>query len=117
MEENNFIRGDSYVIEFTLSDENNENIELDSIDTLILTARIYPDSSILFSKNKKDFKLENKVYVVEILPQDTQELIIDKFYYDIEITLIDGTRSSYLGIIDLEKDITTHTSGGVSDEN
>lgn len=117
MEENNFIRGDSYVIEFTLSDENNENIELDSIDTLILTARIYPDSSILFSKNKKDFKLENKVYVVEIFPQDTQELIIDKFYYDIEITLIDGTRSSYLGIIDLEKDITTHTSGGVSDEN
>lgn len=111
------IRGDSCVIEFSLTDEENKSIELNDIDTLILSARNYPDSALLFVKNKKDFSLEDGIYSVEILPEDTQELMTEEIYYDIEVTLLDGTRNTKLGIISLRKDITTHKAGGVKNEN
>lgn len=115
--EEELIRGDSAVIEFELTDDNDENIPLSDIDTLILTARPYPDCEELFTKEKSDFALEDKTYSVEILPKDTEELNLKKFYFDIEITLKDGTRSTLLGEINLEKDITTHKSGGADNEN
>ena len=115
--EDELIRGDSAVIEFELTDDENKIIPLENIDTLILTARTYPDSEELFSKDTGDFLFENDIYSVEILPEDTQELNITKFYFDIEITLTDGTRRTILGKLDLEKDITTHKSGGVDNEN
>ena len=115
--EEELIRGDSAVIEFELTDDNDEVIPLSDIDTLILTARIHPDCEILFTKNKENFNLENDIYSVEILPKDTQELDFNKFYFDVEITLTDGTRGTLLGRIELIKDITTHKSGGVDNEN
>ena len=111
--EEELIRGDSAVIEFSIE----EDITLDDIETLILTARVHPDCEELFTKNKKDFTLENNIYSVEILPEDTQELNLKKFYFDIEITLKDGTRGTLLGKINLEKDITTHKSGGADNED
>lgn len=111
--EEELIRGDSAIIEFTIK----EDITLEDIETLILTARIFPDSQILFSKNKADFTLEEHTFSVEIFPEDTQELNIKKIYFDIELTLKDGTRSTLLGEINLVTDITTHTSGGVDNEN
>ena len=116
--EEELIRGDSAIIEFELTDNNDKNISLEDIDTLILTARIYPDKQILFTKEKEDFKVENDIYYVELFPEDTQELSIDKFFFDVEVTLKNnGGRGSFLGILKLKKDMTTHKSGGVDNEN
>ena len=114
--EDELIRGDSVVIEFELTDDNDDVIPLSDIDTLILTARAYADGNILFSKIKEDFKNEGNNYSVEILPEDTQELSLKEFVYDIEITLTDGTRGTLLGKIELKKDVTTHKAGD-TDEN
>lgn len=111
--EETMIRGDSVIIEFSIE----EDITMNDIDTLILTARKYPDEEILFTKNKDNFILDNKICSVELLPEDTQELTFDKIFLDIEITLIDGTRKTLLAVINLEKDMTTHNSGGVVNEN
>ncbi len=110
--ESNLIRGDSVVIEFSLS----EDITLSDIDTLILTARDWDDGNILFTKSKKDFVVNENNYSIEILPVDTQELTLREFVYDIEITLNDGTRGTLLGKINLIKDRTTHKVGD-TDEN
>lgn len=115
--EEELIRGDSAVIEFSLTDDDGQAIPMSMIDTLILTARIHPDCEVLFTKNKEDFILENDIYSVEILPEDTQDLNMKKFYFDVEITLTDGTRGTLLGRIELIKDITTHKSGGADNEN
>lgn len=116
--EEELIRGDSAVIEFSLTDDDGQVIPMSMIDTLILTARIHPDCDILFTKNKEDFTLENDIYSVEILPEDTQELNLKKFHFDVEITLIDGTRGTLLGKLELIKDITTHNkSGGADNED
>ncbi len=113
--ENNLIRGDSCVIEFTISDEQGKHINIEDIDTLYLTARKVADSKILFSKKKEDFNLENNVYTVEILPTDTEEFKITEFEFDIEITLLDGTRQSKTGKINLDYDFTTHKGGAVNE--
>lgn len=114
--EDELIRGDSAVIEFSLSDIDGKDVLLSDIDTLILTARAYNDGDVLFEKTKEDFKNEGNNYSVEILPIDTQELTLREFVYDIEITLNDGTRGTLLGKINLIKDRTTHKVGD-TDEN
>lgn len=113
--EDELIRGDSAVIEFSLSDIDGKNVLLSDIDTLILTARAYANGNILFSKTKEDFKNEGNNYSVEILPEDTQELSLKEFIYDIEITLTDGTRGTLLGKINLKRDVTTHKAGGTNE--
>lgn len=114
--ENDLIRGDSCIIEFTISDEEKNYIDIQDIDMLYLTARKVADSKILFSKKKEDFNLENDIYTVEILPTDTEEFKITEFEFDIEVTLFDGTRQTKKGKINLDFDFTTH-KGGVVNEN
>lgn len=111
MQEIKLIRGDSAIIEFSIEEE----IDWDSIQTLILTAKPYPSGNILFQKNKEDFTKEENIYSVELLPEDTQELTCSNFVFDIEITLNDRTRGTLLGKISLEKDITTHTVGDIDE--
>ena len=111
--EDELIRGDSLVIDVEIEEE----ITMDDIDTLTLTARPYADGEVLFAKSKDDFSIENKVISVEILPKDTQELIHQKFGFDIEIVLKDGTTRSVLGLIKLVRDYTTHKKGSDDIEN
>ena len=107
------IRGDSFVIEI----ETEEDITMNDIDTLTLTARPYTDAEVLFEKNKDDFNIENNIISVEILPEDTQELIYKSFGFDIEIVLKDKTTKTVLGRINLVKDYTTHKKGSDNSEN
>ena len=111
--EDELIRGDSLMIEIEIEEE----ITMNDIDALTLTARPYVDGEILFDKNKEDFKIENNIISVDILPEDTQELIYRKFEFDVEIVLKDGTTRSVLGLINLIRDYTTHKKGSDDSEN
>lgn len=71
----------------------------------------------MFDKSKDNFKIENNIISVEILPEDTQELSCRKFEFDVEIVLKDGTTRSVLGLINLIRDYTTHKKGSDDSEN
>lgn len=103
------IRGDSCLLEFSIE----EDVSMEDIKTVTLTARTYAEGTILFTKNKEDFTLENKVFSVEIKPEDTQELKTKKIGFDIEIVLNDGTTASIIDTFELVPDYTHHRS----DEN
>lgn len=103
------IRGDSCIIEFSIE----EDISIEDIEAITLTARTYAEGTILFTKNKEDFTLEDKVFSVEIKAEDTQELKTKKFGFDIEIVLNDGTTASIIDTFELVADYTHHRS----DEN
>lgn len=104
------IRGDSKVLVFSILDDNNKLIELELIDTLILTAREKPSerSRVLFTKNKEDFSIVDGEYNVDLLPEDTEQLKLNEFGFDIEVTLKDGTRQSKIYKMKLKKDYSIH---------
>lgn len=110
MEILNIIRGDTYVLEFPINDEDKNPIKIDDIKTLLLTARELPNkkSPVLFSKTKEDFSIVDDMYNVTIEPTDTEQLDIVTFYFDIEATLFDGTRGTIIRRVDLTKDYTIH---------
>ena len=104
------IRGDSEVLVFSILDDDDKIIGLELIDTLILTARETPSekSRVLFTKNKEDFSIVDGEYNVELLPTDTEQLKLNKFNFDIEVTLKDGTRKTSINQVKLTKDYTIH---------
>lgn len=110
MNEIELIRGDTLTLVFPLTDDDGNTIGMDEIETLFLTARQYPnkESTILFSKEKKDFSFIDNLYEVEILPTETETMLLKKFYFDIEVTLTDGTRKTKIVEVNLEKDYTIH---------
>ena len=110
MKEIGMIRGDTLIVVFPLLDDDDKAITMDDIETLFLTARRFPrkESAVLFSKEKKDFSIVDGLYEVEILPTDTETMSLTNFFFDIEVTLKDGTRKSAVCQIDLEKDYTIH---------
>lgn len=115
MKEIEMIRGDTLVVVFPLLDDDNKLIAMDDIETLFLTARRFPrkESAVLFSKEKKDFTIVDDLYEVEILPTDTETMLLTNFFFDVEVTLKDGIRKSAVCQIDLEKDYTIHGGDNV----
>ena len=112
MNEIEFVRGDTPKLSFPIINKSGEVIPMENIDTLILTCRRNPDKSykILFEKNKGDFTFEDNKYKVKLKAEDTQELTYSNntFYFDIEVTLTNGTRKTKLFELNLEKDCTIH---------
>lgn len=110
MKDIELIRGDTLTLVFPLTDDDGNTIGMDEIETFFLTARQYPnkESTILFSKEKKDFSFVDNLYEVEILPTETETMLLKKFYFDIEVTLIDGTRKTKIVEVNLVKDYTIH---------
>lgn len=111
------IRGDTATISVTITNKNGDTIEFEDIDTLILTCRKMPSKSneVLFKKTKEDFRFEDNKYKVDLKAEDTEQLKLDKpAYFDIEVTLKNGTRKSRIYEMSIIKDYTIH--GGDSNE-
>lgn len=112
----NIIRGDTLTIAVPIMDKNKKPIDISDITELYLTCRVAPekDSTIIFQKEKSDFRFENNKYKVDILPEDTQELNFEgkskKYHFDIEVT-VEGMRKSKIDYLTVEKDYTIHTGG------
>ena len=113
MEEIKIIRGDTATLAFPITNKTGQGILLSDIDTLILTCR-NKYYEMLFNKNKEDFRFEDNKCKVDLNPEDTEQInCSNPIYFDIEVTLKNGTRKSKLCELKLMKDYTTH--GG--DEN
>ena len=111
-----FIRGDSATLTFAIRDEDKNLIALEDIETLYLTARKFPNESspILFKKSKEDFSIVDDKYQVDIVPTDTEQLFLNNFSFDIEVSLKNGIRKSAIYQVSMNKDYTIH---GGNDEN
>lgn len=109
-----FIRGDSVVLKFPIKDSNGNLIEMSDIADIILTCRKKPGKKyeVLFSKEKKDFRLEDGMYKVDLKAEDTENLnCTGTLTYDIEVTLKDGTRKSKIDELTLIEDVSIHGGG------
>ena len=105
-----FIRGDTVPLAFKINDDVGNLIALEEVDTLILTARQFPsaESRVLFIKNKEDFSIVDGEYRVTLQPKDTENLTIEKFQFDVEVTLTNGTRKTYIHQVKMDRDYTIH---------
>lgn len=110
MNEIELIRGDTLTLVFPLTDDEGNVIPIEDIETLFLTARQNPnkESRVLFSKEIKDFSLVDELYEVDLLSTDTETMLLKNFYFDIEVTLKDGTRQTAIYQVNLVKDYTIH---------
>lgn len=105
-----FVRGDTCLFKFKITNEQGQTIKKEDIESLILTCRA--DSSdllpILFRKNIDDFELEDNYYHCAFKPTDTQNLEYRQYYYDIEVTLKNGYRKTLFSSFTLSEECTIH---------
>lgn len=115
MEDVEIIRGDTATLAFPMNNKSGETIQLTDIETLIMTCR-NKCYDILFSKETEDFRFEDGKYKVDLKAEDTEQSnFTNPLYFDIEVTLKNGTRKSRIYELNLVKDYTVH--GGDNNGN
>lgn len=108
-------RGDTnYLYKFRIKDKNENDINLTENDKLYFTLKSqYEDTALI--KKKKDNGIilgEDGYYHIILQPEDTEELEIDTYKYDIELDLYQSISDTYFvktileGKIKLTEDIT-----------
>lgn len=114
-----FVRGDTMPFQFKITNLNGDSINIEEIDTMILTCRKYniKSSPILFQKHKEDFTFEEESYHATIEPKDTENLDYGTYNYDIEVTLKDGYRKTAKGSFTITEEDTIHDSEVIMNDN
>lgn len=110
-----FKRGDTFPFKVKLSPTNDEIITIDDISTIFVTCKNGQglDARVLFQKEKKDVELDENGYLhIVFKPEDTENLSLGIYDFDVEVTLVSGFRKSKVGSINLEYDVTTEHKEG-----
>ena len=111
-----FVRGDTFAFKFLLTMQDKTPVQKENIDTLFITCRKYADkqSPIIFKKTLEDVEIDTEGYChAKFNPEDTQELIYDTYFFDVEITTKGGFRKTKLFKFEITKETTIH-GGDVS---
>lgn len=105
-----FVRGDTCLFKFKITNTQGQTIKKEDIESLILTCRADSSSTlpILFQKNIDDFELKDDYYHCAFKPTDTQNLKYKKYYFDIEVTLKGGYRKTLFSSFTLTEECTIH---------
>lgn len=110
-----FIRGDSCPLKFQIHDLEGASVLKEGLGSLFLTCRKSnnKNSKIIFQKDIDDFDYENEsqFYLVNIEPEDTQELPYDTYNFDIQATFSDGEVQTLKGEFTLTDEDTIHEGG------
>lgn len=112
---NEFIRGDSFLFKTQITYTDGTPIKIEDIETLFVTCKEQPTeySPIIFQKRLEDVTIDSEGYChVVFEPKDTETLLYQKYYFDIEITLKSGYRKTMLDSFKLTKETTNHDDGG-----
>ena len=99
-------RGDSYGFNFEITDENDQEVELDAA---YFSCKENPDDeSCVFQKSIGHgiTKLNDGGYYVKIEPDDTKDLNLFKFYYDLQIEIDDDVHTPLKGRLNITWDVT-----------
>lgn len=99
------IRGDTATLSFSIVNKNGDTIKIEDIETLFLTCKKFP-----IKKKKEDFRFEDDKYKVDLKAEDTEQLnnLTSPAFFDIEVTLKNGTRKSRIYEMKIIKDYTLH---------
>ena len=107
-----FIRGDSYLFKVKVKHkENNIPLQQNDVDTIFVTFKetTSKSSTPLFIKELTDMSIDEQGYIhVAFNPSDTESLNYGTYYFDIEITLINGYRKTNTYQVTLTDETTSH---------
>ena len=107
-----FIRGDSYLFKVWIGYKNdNIPVSESDIDTLFITFKnnTLKNGSILFQKQLSDVTIDEDGYChVAFNPSDTENLNYGTYYFDIEITLLNGYRKTEIYQVSITDETTNH---------
>lgn len=112
-----FVRGDTFAFKFLLTMQDKTPVQKENIDTLFITCRkcANKQSPIIFKKTLEDVEIDAEGYChAKFNPEDTQELIYDTYFFDVEITTKGGFRKTKLVQFEITKETTIHESGGTN---
>lgn len=107
-----FKRGDSYLLNaFKIQDKEEKDLILEENDNIYFTLKPMEEDTPLVKKSiGNGIELgEDGFYHLPMLPEDTQDLVADRYRYDIELDLNLETlfvRTIIEGTIDLTQDVT-----------
>ena len=84
------IRGDSESITVTLADTDGNTLDFEEGDTIFFTVKeSVHTAKIIFQNIVVEF--DNGEAIIEILPEDTNQLRPKEYVYDIQLTRADGS--------------------------
>lgn len=100
------VRGDtlSFGIEYSFDDETTQDL-----DTCYFSCKQnMDDEEYIFQKslNNGISKVDNGKYRVRVAPEDTENVDIGNYYYDLEIGLNNDIFTIIKGVLSIESDIT-----------
>lgn len=108
-----FKRGDTFL--FCIPIEASKPITIDEISTLYCTCRKFPEenSPIIFQKELKDMRIDEEGVHIKINPEDTENAEYGTYYFDVELTLKEGYRNTYTGLLKLLDETSIHKEGNI----
>lgn len=100
------VRGDtlSFGIEYSFDDES-----VQDLDTCYFSCKQNADDEeYIFQKSLNDgiSKVDDGKYRVRVAPEDTENVEVGNYYYDLEIGLNDDIFTIIKGVLSIESDIT-----------
>ena len=108
MEKLEIIKGDTLPLKLTLKDGEGHAINVADIRSIYCTFKKRPFSDVIFQKTLDDMEYSDGVLHIVFEKEDTQDLDIGDFVFDIEITLITGFRKTRVFEIRLLDEVTNH---------
>lgn len=106
-----FVRGDSFNFAFVIN--NSAGNPLTVNEAYFSCKANIDDLEYVFQKDLSDgIELVIDRYNVRIAPEDTENLVAGKYYYDLEVVINEDVYTLMLGQLDLISDITRRTNDG-----
>lgn len=102
------VRGDTIALGVELLDEDGELIT-DDLDEAYFSCKEDPNNDeYVFQKTLSDgiTKVSTGNYTIRVAPEDTENLDVGTFFYDLEIHINDDVYTPLKGKLKLEQDIT-----------
>lgn len=106
-----FHRGDTRPLKFKIiNKDKSKTFGPDDIRELYFTLKTDKNSRRVFiQKTKNDFIFDDDgIWHFVIKPEDTERMAYGKYYYDIEVTLLNGFRQTKDGYLEITGEATTH---------
>lgn len=105
------IRGDSLLFEQKLISNDGAPLTINDVSSIYLTlkSKMTYDAPIILQKTLADMELTaDGVLHGGFAPEETEALNYGTYYFDIEVTLVDGYRASKNFELKITEEVTTH---------
>lgn len=108
------VRGSTFSRCVALRYADGRKVEKSDIDTLYITLREFPEeaSPIKFQKKLEDMRIEEGYCHFVFEPKDTEKLEYGTYYFDIALTLTNGTRKIVAHELEITQKTTFYNESG-----